>query len=446
MSVCRERNHYVNEKRDKGMIQEDLIKNYAFDDARLDGVDDQFQHFNNRLKLLAQVVNQNDVEESVGDFREWADRYEQKIEQMGRKVPDSELERRRLESGMQLHLQNVENQLFDKIRQKQKEMSGWQNRFGESLQTHLAEPENKNVVWLAGLILILLAVESIANSRFFAETSDLGLLGGTLAAITVSFGNVFVPLILAFFAHRWFYRPDFFKNVGIGIIALFFVWVFGFNYLVAEYREELLLVVGRSPNTLDYVLLFALGVIVGVISFWKMWTYYDPYQHARKCMNDLKEMRDNFSRTALEPLTQTRQQYDDQLSDMTVAPNEIIRVLDDTRIHYTAASDKAIRDANNVINIYYGFYCIRKVDPDPPRPVVITQDNAVQFGVGISAADQELFESRRTRFSRFIDEDVPRWTEKIKEILHMIETLIERFMEPVLDILNDLAPAPMTVV
>ena len=432
------------EKSEKGMIQQEELRNYAFDDARLDGVSDQFQHFNNRLKHLAQVVNQNDVEETVNSFRLWADRYEQKIEQMGMNILDPELERRRLENNMQIHLNNVENQLSDKIRQKQKEMSGWQKRFGESLQTHLAEPEKKNVVWLAGIVLILLAVESIANSRFFAETSDLGLLGGTLAAITVSFGNVFVPLILAFFAHRWFYKPDFFKNVGIGIIVLFFLWVFGFNYLVAEYREELILEVGRNPSTLDYVLLFALGVIVGVISFWKMWTHYDPYQEARKCMNDLKEMRDNFSRTALQPLTRTRQQYDDQLSDMTVAPKEIVRILDDTRIYYSAASDNAIRDANKIISIYYGYYCIRKVDPDPPRPAVLTQDNAAQFGVGISIADWNLFETRNVRFNRFIDEDVKKWAEKIKEILHMIETIIERFMEPVLDILNELAPAPMT--
>ena len=106
------------EKSEKGMIQQEELRNYAFDDARLDGVSDQFQHFNNRLKHLAQVVNQNDVEETVNSFRLWADRYEQKIEQMGRNILDPELERRRLENNMQIHLNNVENQLSDKIRQK----------------------------------------------------------------------------------------------------------------------------------------------------------------------------------------------------------------------------------------------------------------------------------------------------------------------------------------
>ena len=249
------------------------------------------------------MVNEENVEKTVDEFRNWADRTEQKIEEKEQNIPDPQREAKRLETEMQLHFNKVESRLSNKILQQQKEMSRWQQRFGEALQTHLSEPEKKNSVWLSGIILILLAVESIANSRFFAETSDFGLLGGTLAAITVSFGNVFVPLTLAFFAHRWFYRPNVFRNVGIGMIVLFFVWVVGFNYLVAEYREGLLLQVGKSLNALDYVLLFSLGVIVGVISFWKMWTFHDPYYEARKCANNLKETMDNFCDTALEPLT-----------------------------------------------------------------------------------------------------------------------------------------------
>ena len=424
-------------------VNEDYLKKCAYDDARLDGHGDQFQHFNNRLKNLARFVDHTPVEQTIGRFQEWTDKVALTIDQIGNDIPDSELERRRLEAEMQLHLQNVERQLSDKVRHKQQEMSSWQQRFGDSLQTHLVEPPKKNVVWLAGLILILLAVESIANSRFFAETSDLGLLGGTLAAITVSFGNVFVPLILAFFAHRWFYKPDFIKNIGIGIILLFFVWVIGFNYLVAEYREDLLLEVERSTSTLDYVLLFALGMIVGVLSFWKMWTHYDPYHEARKCMNDLKQLRDNFSHSALEPLTRKQQQFNKQLSHVAAIPNEIDRNLQETRVHYSAANDKAIKLANDVIDIYYRHYCVRKVDPDPVRPPAVSPDNAAQFSVGVSPADWELFEIRNLRFRKFIDQDVPNFNEKIREILHMIASLVAKFIEPVLDILNNLAPAPL---
>ena len=344
---------------------------------------------------------------------------------------------------MQLHLHNVENQLSDKIRHKQHEVSRWQQRFGESLQTHLIEPAKKNVVWLGGLILILLAVESIANSRFFAETSDLGLLGGTLAAITVSFGNVFVPLILAYFAHRWFYKPDILKSVGIVIIVLFFVWVIGFNYLVAEYREDMLMEVGRTTSTLDYVLLFALGMIVGIISFWKMWTHYDPYHEARKCMNDLKQMKDTFSHTALEPLTKKQKVYNKQLSDMGATPNEIDRRLGETRVQFSAANDEVIKRANEVIDIYYRNYCIRKIGPDPVRPPAISRDNAAQFSIGISPADWELFEMKSRRYRQFVDQDVPNCMERIRELLHMIASLVEKFIEPILDILNDLAPPPL---
>ena len=419
-------------------IEEEDLKRYAVEDAILDGTDDQFQHFNNRLKYLVQMVNEKDVEKTVDEFRNWADKTEQKIEDWEKNIPNPQREATQLETEMQMHLNKVENQLSHKIRQQQKEMSRWQQRFGESLQTHVSEPEKKNIVWLSGIILILLAVESIANSRFFAETSDLGLLGGTLAAITVSFGNVFVPLILAFFAHRWFYRPNVFRNVGIGMIVLFFVWVVGFNYLVAEYREGLLLQVGKSLNTLDYVLLFSLGVIVGVISFWKMWTFHDPYYEARKCANNLKETMDNFCDTALEPLTRRHKQYGDQTSEINAGKRGINTRLENTSIDFDAVHAKAIQDANSVIAIYYRHYCIRKVDPDPPYPDVITPDNASQFGVGVQATHRNLFESRKTRFNKFIHEEMPIWIEKLEDVFHKIENLIKRFRETILNMLNEL--------
>ena len=92
-------------------------------------------------------------------------------------------------------------------------------------------------------------------------------------------------------------------------------------------------------------------------------------------------------------------------------------MLDDTRIDFHAVGDKAILEANNVFAIYYGHYCIRKVDPDPVRPIPISVDNAAQFGVGVPAADWALFENRKARFDRFIGEDVQGLIDKLKKVL-----------------------------
>ena len=175
-----------------------------------------------------------------------------------------------------------------------------------------------------------------------------------------------------------------------------------------------------------------------MISFWKMWTFHDPYYEARKCANNLKETMDNFCDTALEPLTRRHKQYGDQTSDINAGKRGINTRLENTSIDFDAVHAKAIQDANSVIAIYYRHYCIRKVDPDPPYPDVITPDNASQFGVGVQETHRNLFESRKTRFNKFIHEEMPIWIEKLEDVFHKIENLIKRFRETILNMLNEL--------
>ena len=120
---------------------------------------------------------------------------------------------------------------------------------------------------------------------------------------------------------------------------------------------------------------------------------------------------------------------------------EIDTRLENTKIDFDAVHDKAIKDANNAIAIYYRYYCIRKVDPDPPYPVVITPANVSQFSIGVQAADWSLFDNRKARFNKFMSKDVPVWIKRLETILHTIEDLIKRFRETIFNMLNELTLA-----
>lgn len=91
---------------------------------------------------------------------------------------------------------------------------------------------------LAGLVL----VEGLANAYFFSTGSDLGLLGGWLQAITVSFTNVIASFfIIGFLCMRHLMNPQktwFFIPAAIGLpIGIAFIVVL--NLAAAQYRDLL---------------------------------------------------------------------------------------------------------------------------------------------------------------------------------------------------------------
>jgi hypothetical protein len=91
---------------------------------------------------------------------------------------------------------------------------------------------------LAGLVLF----EGLANAYFFSTGSDLGLLGGWLQAITVSFTNVIAAFFLiGFLCLRHLMNPKklwFFVPAAIGLpIAIAFIVVL--NLAAAHYRDLL---------------------------------------------------------------------------------------------------------------------------------------------------------------------------------------------------------------
>ncbi|MDG1416834.1 MAG: hypothetical protein P8J78_08330 [Maricaulis sp.] len=157
---------------------------------------------------------------------------------------------------------------------------------------------------LAGLVLF----EGMANAYFFSTGSDLGLLGGWLQAITVSFTNVIAAFFLIGFLGvrnlSNFRTNASWKQTVSGILAIAGIGVtalalFGLNLTAAHYRDLLeinsaTLALGGSETTgeilspvstalsnpmgfqtLEALLLLILGVTFAVIAAFKGRTFDD---------------------------------------------------------------------------------------------------------------------------------------------------------------------------
>lgn len=151
---------------------------------------------------------------------------------------------------------------------------------------------------LAALVLF----EGLANAYFFSTGSDLGLLGGWLQAITVSFTNVITAFFLiGFIGLRLMANPH--KRVhqilGAGVIALTTIALLALNLSAAHYRDLMelhaaTLAMGGAEQTgvildpvqaawnnmtglksLEALLLFILGTTFAAIAAYKGRTFSD---------------------------------------------------------------------------------------------------------------------------------------------------------------------------
>ena len=408
-------------------LDESIIKENATADAMLDGTGDRFQRFRLRLPMLARSVAEDNTASTVRSFREWADEFSQKFVKTAGDIPEnSDIFVKQLEVQTAGNLAGATAQYSGKIIQLGKDKKLWERRFGPSLHTNLDKPPQKNAFLLAGLVLFLVAVESIANSQFFAEGNQFGFVGGALKAIAISFGNILIPLGLAFFGHRWFYAHDSFRILGPVMIGVFLLWAFGFNYFVAQHRESLLITAGKNFNIMDSVLLFALGAAAAGFSFWKMWSFLDPFKQARKCMDDLRVTTEKFEEGVCSDLNNAQNRCNDVSAQIRQWEAEIPNKFRFEEANFSRANGETIGKTNRVFAIYYQQYCVMKVDPDPDEPIV-TPENAAEYSAGITDADWRFFAEMKTLLHDQINTATQEWIPKLQDVLQEIIELIKRF-------------------
>ena len=143
-----------------------------------------------------------------------------------------------------------------------------------------------------GVLSLFFLIECIGNMYFFAEGSDIGLLGGFFQAALVSTVNVGLSYIVGLFALTQLSHNSVFRNMAGWIFAAAYLIVITlFHFAVAHYRDLLAtdpdqamyMAIDKLRNdmlgleTLDSILVLILGIAIAVVALYEGYKHDDPY-------------------------------------------------------------------------------------------------------------------------------------------------------------------------
>ena len=429
----------INQKSADPRLKDSAVKKTAVKDAAADGISDKFPAFKAQLRQYAQICSEQKAAYVVRQFRQWAEDVQEKIQEMTGKMGEVKGSLaffvQNLDEKTNTNLKNAHTRYADQIAALFQEKGAWKTRFGSALAANTEPTPKKSAVFLGGLALFLVAVESALNSQFFAVGSEFGLTGGILFAIAVSLGNVLIPLALGFLSHHWFYSHDSNRGrkisnhaLGMMTIVTFLLLTCVFNIFVAEYRESLSEENLSEQNfpVLHYFLLFALGAAVSGLSFWKAWSFRDPFEKARKCLNDFQRAQENYKTDALASLTKERAAFSDIRTKINQWDAEFPAKFQNTATDFNYAHGKAIDLTKQVFATYHALYQKVKVAPAPDFPA-ITPDVEQQYGAGVTKNEWELLEEKKNSLNDWLENVRQEWIPIIQESIEKISELEDKF-------------------
>ncbi len=146
-----------------------------------------------------------------------------------------------------------------------------------------------------GLLIVMIALESVMNGLFFAKGSERGLIGGIGTAFGISLVNVLFCFFLGLFpAHfvnwrGWSVRILAVLATVAGLAAIVFGHLFAGHLrdaTAATSETQAYGIAVAKVLTTPWKLadisswyLFGLGTLFGLVSFWKGYRHDDPYPH-----------------------------------------------------------------------------------------------------------------------------------------------------------------------
>lgn len=234
-------------------------------------------------------------------------------------------------------------------RERVQETFEWRRIFRE--RNGLVRPAKPASSWasIVGLGLIMIVIESAANSYLFAQKNTLGLLGGLLAAFLVSVGNVTVSTFFGMSARYVNCRgvSNILKTL-FGISA-FFIWLtfaIIYNLAVAHFRDAVETVgawdqaglvametLKDSPvslHTLESYILAILGGIISIVAFLKGYNSSDPYPGYSRINQDVWDARDEYNDTLREAVESLAERREEAVEKLREANDEVHRAINDS--------------------------------------------------------------------------------------------------------------------
>jgi hypothetical protein len=198
-------------------------------------------------------------------------------------------------------------------------------KYPETYQTYIA------------ILLALLLLETIMNGVFFADGHELGYMGGALLA----FGIASINLSISFFLGRFTTYINHVKNglkcIGCLSAITIFLWVFGYNLMVAHYRQQLGIDITKagsaaietllkSPfalNDINYWVLFLIGLVFGLIAYGEGYFWDDPYPGFGQIHKRLKQAEEDFIQTKSEIMEIPETIKEEKLNELGVIESKI---------------------------------------------------------------------------------------------------------------------------
>lgn len=235
-------------------------------------------------------------------------------------------------------------------RERVQEAYRWRTRFRDinKLDTRPAKPATGwgNII---GLALVMILLESLGNAYLFAQNNPLGILGGSIAAFLVSFGNVSMSIIMGMGVR--YINVKGLRNVIKKLFGLFFaiawmVFAIGYNAAVAHFRDavettlewreageiaiQTLLSNPISLNTMESYVLFLLGFFISIVSLLKGYHSSDPHPGYSKVARDVIEAREGYIERLEESIATLAEHRDEAVEALHEARDEVEREVRDS--------------------------------------------------------------------------------------------------------------------
>ncbi|WP_148040296.1 hypothetical protein [Marichromatium sp. AB31] len=141
-----------------------------------------------------------------------------------------------------------------------------------------------------GLLLVFICLESVLNAAFF--DSDYGYIGGGFYAFVFSVINIYFGFFAGYIALRLtFHVKKHLSFLGFLLLFVYFSFFISLQFFIARFRDysvefpdlEIIDVIQSMINnpfsvkTMDSMLLLCLGLLLGLIAFYKGFKSDDPY-------------------------------------------------------------------------------------------------------------------------------------------------------------------------
>jgi len=185
-----------------------------------------------------------------------------------------------------------------------------------------------------GLLLLILAIESILNGFFLSKGSDFGLLGGVFQALIIASINVFVGAGVGRHVLPWIIPRDWSLRIfAAAAMAAYLLASAGFNLAVAHYRNAVasdpfeasfiayhsLLSNPLDINDLQSWLLFLVGFLFALLAAVDGFCMDDPYPGYGQRMRHKCEASEEYTALKKELLTdleQIKQSAEDKIDEL----------------------------------------------------------------------------------------------------------------------------------